>query len=294
MITIKKDKEIELIRQGGHLLGQIMKQLISEVKPGVTTGHLEEMACFLIKEAGGRPSFKGYKSDKEDKPFPTALCTSINNEVVHAPAMPSRELVSGDIITIDVGMEYPTQVLLSETGGKASSGLLSKSNPANSAGLLASEKIRRGYYTDMAVTVGVGKISRQAQKLIRITKQALMLGLEQIRPGNSLNNIGKAIEQYVKRSSEFSVVRDLVGHGVGYEVHEEPQIPNYELSYNKKIILKPGMVLAIEPMVNMGGWQVETAADGLTFITADGSLSAQFEHTVVVTEQGYEVLTNYE
>ena len=154
--------------------------------------------------------------------------------------------------------------------------------------------VRKGYYTDMAATVAVGKISRQAQKLIRATRQALVLGIEQVRPGNSLNNIGKAIEQYIKKVGSFSVVRDLVGHGVGYELHEDPQIPNYELSYNKKIILKPGMVLAIEPMINAGGWQIKVAKDGLTYITADGSLSAQFEHTILVTEQGHEVLTRYE
>ncbi|KKS33373.1 MAG: Methionine aminopeptidase [Parcubacteria group bacterium GW2011_GWC2_42_12] len=261
MITIKKANEIELLRQGGKILGQIMKRLLGEVKPGATTGHLEEMADFLIGKAGGRPSFKGFREDQNDQSFPTALCTCINDEVVHAPALPARELKSGDIITIDVGMEYPAP---------------------------------KGYYADMAVTVAVGKISREAQKLIKVTKLALARGLEQVRPGNSLNNIGKAVEQYVRRNSNFSVVRDLVGHGVGYALHEDPQIPNYELSHNKKIILKPGMVLAIEPMVNIGDSSIKTGPDGLTILTADGSLSVQFEHTVVVTEQGHEVLTKYE
>jgi methionyl aminopeptidase len=282
MITIKKDNEIDLLRQGGHILGQIMKQLLLEVKPGATTGHLEEMANLLIERADGRPSFKNFKQEESDLPFPTALCTCINNEVVHAPALPSRELKSGDIITIDVGMEYPA--FAKASAGKPSSG-----------GIFSDKTVAgRGYYTDMAATVAVGKVSRQAQKLIRATRRALELGIEQIRPGNSLNNIGKAIEQYIKRASDFSVVRDLVGHGVGYDLHEDPQIPNYELSYNKKIILKPGMVLAIEPMINVGGWQIKVAADGLTYVTADGSLSAQFEHTILVTEQGHEVLTQYE
>ncbi|MDD4901321.1 MAG: type I methionyl aminopeptidase [Patescibacteria group bacterium] len=279
MITIKKPEEIELLRQGGKILGQVMKALIAEVKPGVTTGHLEEMADFLIRQAQGRPSFKGYQSGEEDRPYPTILCTCINDEVVHAPSLPSRVLKSGDIITIDVGMEYPAYA-------KAAAG-----KPAG-AGVVGGQA-QRGYYTDMAATVAVGKVSRQAQKLIRVAKQALALGLKQIRPGNSLNNIGKAIEKYAKQNG-FSVVRDLVGHGVGYDLHEDPQIPNYDLSYNKKIILKPGMVLAIEPMVNAGDWQVKLGADGFTFSTADGSLSAQFEHTVVVTEQGYEILTKYE
>ena len=271
MITIKQKNEIELLRQGGHILGQIMKQLLSEIKPGVTTGHLEKMADFLIKEAGGRPAFKGFKQDKDDDPFPTVLCASINNEVVHAPSLPSRELKAGDIITIDIGMEYPFQ-----------------------AKITAGKHAQRGYYTDMAATAAVGKVSREAQKLIKVTKEALTRGLDQVRPGNSLSNIGKAIEQYVKRASNFSVVRDLVGHGVGYEVHEDPQIPNYELAYNKKIILKPGMVLAIEPMINVGDYSIKSGRDGMTILTADGSLSAQFEHTVVVTEEGHEIITKYE
>jgi len=270
MITIKKDNEIELLRQGGKILGQILKQLIVEVKPGVTTGHLEQMANFLIKKAGGRPSFKGFKSDKDDKTYPTALCVCINDEVVHAPSLPSRELKSGNIINIDVGMEFP---------------FYPKVSPHKFP--------KKGYYTDMAATVAVGKINREAQKLIRVTKQALALGIKQVRPGNSLNNIGKAIEQYVK-ANNFSVVRDLVGHGVGYDLHEDPQVPNYDLDCNKKIILKPGMVLAIEPMVNAGDWRVKDSSDNLTILTVDGSLSAQFEHTVLVTERGHEILTEFE
>ncbi|MFH0955656.1 MAG: type I methionyl aminopeptidase [Candidatus Falkowbacteria bacterium] len=270
MITIKKDNEIKLLRQGGKILGQILKRLIAEVKSGVTTGHLEQMADFLIKKAGGKPSFKGFKSDKDNKPHPTALCACINNEVVHAPSLPSRELKSGDIINIDVGMEFPAYA-------EASAG----------------KPVKSGYYTDMALTIAVGKVNREAQKLIRVTKQALALGIKQVRPGNSLNNIGKAIEQYVK-ANNFSVVRDLVGHGVGYNLHEDPQIPNYDLDCNKKIILKPGMVLAIEPMVNAGDGHIKDGADGLTILTADGSLSAQFEHTVLVTENGYEILTKFE
>ena len=257
MITIKNDNEIELLRQGGKILGQITKELLKEIKPGATTGHLEQMADFLITKFGGSPSFKGYKSNKNEPPFPTILCASINNEVVHAPSLPSRELKSGDIINIDIGMQY------------------------------------KGFYTDMAATAAVGKVNREAQKLIKTTKQALVKGIEQVRPGNSLNNIGKAIEQYIEASG-FSVVRDLVGHGVGYGVHEDPQIPNYDVPYNKKIILKPGMVLAIEPMINVGDWQVKDGLDGMTILTADGSLSAQFEHTVLVTATGHEILTKYE
>lgn len=274
MITIKKDNEIELLRQGGKILAQILKQLLAEVKLGTTTGHLEQMANFLINQAGGRSSFKGFKSDEDSKPYPTVLCTCINKEVVHAPSLPSRELKSGDIINIDVGMEFPAYT--PQSGVMAGKPVVSK-----------------GYYTDMAVTVAVGKVSREAQKLIRVTRQALALGIKQVRPGNSLNNIGKVIEQYVK-ANNFSVVRGLAGHGVGYALHEDPQIPNYDLAYNKKIILKPGMVLAIEPMVNAGDWRVKDGPDKFTILTADGSLSAQFEQTVLVTETGHEILTKYE
>jgi len=263
MITIKTDNEIALLRQGGKILGNMMKELLKEIKPGATTGHLEQMADFLIIKAGGRSSFKGFRAGKRDKPFPTVLCACINDEVVHAPSLPSRELKSGDIINLDVGMQYPA------SGDK------------------------QGFYTDLAATAAVGKVSRQAQRLIKTSKQALAVALEQVRPGNSLNNIGKAVERYVKTTA-FSVVRDLVGHGVGYGVHENPQIPNYDLTYNEKIILKPGMVLAIEPMINAGDFRIKDGPDGLTILTADGSLSAQFEHTVVVTETGHEILTKYE
>ena len=257
MITIKNDKEIAALRKGGKILGRIMKGLLDEIRPGTTTSQLERLAAFLIKTAGGAPSFKGYKSNKNDMPFPTVLCACVNNEVVHAPSLPPRELKSGDIISLDIGMKY------------------------------------QGLYTDMAATAAVGKVSREAQRLIKTTKQALVLAIEQVRPGNSLNNIGKTVEQYVKTTG-FSVVRDLVGHGVGYSLHEEPQIPNYRIEYSEEIILKPGMVLALEPMVNAGDWRVKDGADGLTILTADGSLSAQFEHTVLVTEKRSEILTKYE
>jgi len=264
MIIIKNKKEIAVMRQGGKILAQIMKKIVKEVKPGVTTGQLEEMACLLIKQAGARPSFLGYQSKHEQKPFPTALCASINQEVVHSPALPARQLKSGDIIGLDLGLEYPY--------GPAFCG------------------VKTGYFTDMAVTVAVGKINKEAQKLIRVTKQALNLAVRQVRPGNPLNNIGLTIEQYVKRQG-FTVVRDLVGHGVGKAVHEDPQIHNYEVALNNKIILKPGMTLAIEPMVNAGDWRIKNSQDGFSILTADESLSAHFEHTVLVTENGCEILT---
>jgi methionyl aminopeptidase len=260
MIIIKTKKEIEIIREGGKKLAVILKKIGKLIKPGVSTGILEELACELIKEAGGRPSFKGYKTMLDSKAYPTALCTSINDEVVHAPAKPARILNPGDIIGIDIGMEYPYGQDL------------------------------RGYYTDMAFTFPVGKISDRTAKLLKVTKRSLDTAIKQVRPGASLNNIGRAVQSIAEKEG-FAVVRDLVGHGVGMAVHEEPQIPNYDIGEIDNVILKPGMVLAIEPMVNAGGYRIKNSRDGFTILTADGSLSAHFEHTVAVTEKGYEILT---
>ena len=262
MITIKKKEEIKKLREGGKILAGILAEIVRGVRPGATTADLEKTACDLIEKAGGRPSFKGYQSLLDDKPFPTALCTSINNEIVHAPALPGRILKEGDIIGIDVGMEYPYK-----------------------------EGIN-GYYTDMAVTLGVGKVEKEATELMAVTREALGLAIKKIKPDNTLNDIGRAVQQFAE-SKGFSVVRELVGHGVGYDVHEEPRVPNYEVSENslENAVLKPGMVIAVEPMVNRGGWKVKTSPDDFTILTADGSLSAHFEHTIAVMEDGHLVLT---
>jgi methionyl aminopeptidase len=263
MVTRKSKKEIKILHQGGRLLAKILKQVANEIKPGVTTGHLEQLALELIKQAGGRPSFKGYKSRYDIKPYPTALCTSINDEVVHAPSLPSRRLKTGDIVSIDVGMEFPHK------------------------------QGKQGYYTDMAVTLGVGKISKEAKSLINVTRKSLEHAIKEVKPGNTLNNIGDAIESYVIKHG-FKVVRDLVGHGVGYDVHEDPHVPNYVINGKsfENIVLKPGMVLAIEPMVNVGGHEVISSnSDSFAIKTADGTLSAHFEHTVAVIEDGHLVLT---
>lgn len=263
MIITKTKKEIETMRAGGRLLAGILARLAREAKPDATTGYLEELALKLIKEAGGRPAFKGYRSMMETKPYPTALCTSINNEVVHAPSLPSRKLRSGDIIGIDVGMEYPY-----------SDG-------------------QRGYFTDMAVTVPVGKIGKEAAKLISVTKRSLEIAIAAVKPGNNLNDIGLAVENFVTGKG-LTVVRDLVGHGVGTTPHEDPQVPNFDISDGslENFVLKPGMTIAIEPMVNTGGYRIKSLPDGFTIVTADGSLSAHFEHTVAVTKDGCMVLTD--
>ena len=278
MIRYKTKKEIELIREGGRKLAAILDFLVKMAKPGITTGDLENKAVELIGKAGGRPAFKDVAMSATEV-FPTALCTSINEEIVHAPAVPPRVLNEGDIIGIDIGMEYPFHGVpqsISSSPGRP----VNKFSPGG------------GYYTDMAVTVGIGEIGEEVKKLLTVTKECLEIGIKQVKPGGTLIGIGTAIQEYAERRG-YGVVRELVGHGVGHDYHEEPQVPNYKTEDKRlgNIVLKPGLVLAIEPMVNIGGWKVKTKEDGMTIVTADGSLSAHFEHTVVVTESGVEVLT---
>lgn len=257
MVLLKTPQDIIHLKKAGHTLASVLSMVLSEVKPGVTTKHLDELAEKKIREAGCIPAFKNYKNEASDPPYPSTLCTSVNNEVVHAPAS-ERILKEGDIIGIDIGLEYR-----------------------------ADEK---SYFVDMAKTVGVGTISEQAQKLLEVTKHALDLAIQQVKPGNLVSDIAKAVQPYVEQNG-FSVVRQLVGHGVGFSLHEEPQVPNYVDGEKYDIPLTPGMVIAIEPMVNMGAAAVKTLSDGWTIVTDDDSLSAHFEHTVAITESGHEILT---
>jgi len=253
-IYLYTPKEINTIREGGRILAQILEQVSQQVKPGVSTKELDDLAEKLILERGGQVAFNGYQPASCDKPFPTTMCTSVNDEVVHAPASSSRILKDGDIIGLDIGMRY------------------------------------KGYYTDHAITVGVGKISKSAEKLIEVTKHALSLGIQQAKIGNTVYDISLAIQQYIEDNG-FSVVRALVGHGVGKQIHEEPAIPNFTHKYSKKVYLKQGMVIAIEPMINIGDYEVEIATDGFTYKTSDNSLSAHFEHTIAIGKNGGIVLT---
>lgn len=257
---IRTKEEIKIMREGGKILSSVMKTLGSKVKPGISTGELEDLACELIEKAGGRPSFKYYKISPDSDPFPTALCTSINEEIVHGPAYPSRVVKEGDILSIDIGMEYP----YSENGN--------------------------GMYTDMARTFPVGKISKEKQDLIDATRDCLDIGIKKIKANCTINDIGKAIEDYIDAKG-YSVVRDLVGHGVGRAVHEEPQIPHYYAGKEYDTKLYEGMTIAVEPMVNIGSWQVDVAEDGVTFVTRDGLPSAHFEDTMLITKNGSEILT---
>lgn len=274
MITIKTKEEIKALVAGGKILSRVLKRVVAEVKPGVNTAHLEDLACKLIEAAGGRPAFKDYEIGN-GRFFPAALCTSVNSEIVHGIPVPGRILKEGDIIGLDLGIEYPV-------------------SPATAKNFPVKNRYspNGGYFTDMAITVPVGKIDKKVKKLLAVTRKALEIGISEAKPGGTLNMLGTAIENYVVREG-FSVVRDLVGHGVGHHVHEEPEVFNYEfVSYGiRDTVLKPGMVIAIEPMVNMGRSEIKTGRDGFSLVTADGSLSAHFEHTIAITEKGKIIIT---
>ncbi|MBI2098871.1 type I methionyl aminopeptidase [Candidatus Uhrbacteria bacterium] len=254
MSMIKTAEEIEIMRQGGAILSRVLGEVVARIVPGAITLELDELAERRMREAGGEPSFKGYKTRGAKTAFPSSLCISINDEVVHAPATPSRALKEGDITGLDIGVRY------------------------------------KGYCTDMAVTIGVGKVSREAKRLMSVTRDSLMRGVSAVKPGNFVSDIGKAVQGYAEKNG-FSIVRDLVGHGVGKGVHEEPKVPNYFDEDLPPVELKPGLVIAIEPMVNVGDCEVRTLGDGWTIVTSDCSLSAHFEMTVAVTDIGYEILT---
>lgn len=261
MALIKKPDEIEKILAGCKITGEILEKLYKMVKPGMSTWEVDQAAEKMIHDAGGRPAFKGYKTHPDDTPFPSTICASINEGLVHGIAKKNAILKDGDIFTIDIGMEWPFK------------------------------KGEHGFYTDTAYTVAVGKISKENEKLLHVTQESLEAGIRAAVPGNSVADIGRAVENYVKSQGKYGIIRDLVGHGVGHAVHEDPKVPNYYDPKLEKIKLRPGMVLAIEPMVAMGDWHVKTGDDGWTIVMADGSMSAHFEHTVVITESGNIVAT---
>jgi len=276
MIYIKKSEEIEAIRQGGKILSAILNRLISEIRPGVETEYLEDLANQLIKEQGAWPAFKNYPMGGGIF-FPSSLCVSINNEVVHGAALPNRVIKNGDIVDLDIGMEWPIITELREKFNLPA-------NPHSKHG---------GFYTDMCATVGAGAISQEAKKLLKISKECLEKAIGQVKAGNKINDIARAVEGHADKYG-YGVVRDLVGHGVGYFAHEKPDVFNFEISEHspENVMLKEGMIIAIEPMINAGTWKIKMAKNNYTILTADNSLSAHFEHTVLVTKDGYEILTN--
>ena len=252
MIIIKTDSEIARLKKGGPILADILRTVAAAVKPGITTKSLDDLAYRLITEAGHKPACLNYRPDSADIPYPASLITSVNDEVVHGiPG--SRILKEGDIIALDLGLNY------------------------------------EGIYLDHAITVPVGEIKPKDKELIAVTKQALEEGIAAIAPGGTIGDIGHAIESYVK-PYRLGIVRDLSGHGVGREIHEDPYVPNYGKK-GKGDKLVPGMVIAIEPMLTRGSEDVVLLKDGYTLVTSDKSRSAHFEHTVLITEEGAEILT---
>jgi methionyl aminopeptidase len=250
-IEQKTAKEIEKMRIAGKVVGEILEKLSEIIKPGVTTKYIDEFSEKYIRKLKMTPAFLGVPGSRY--PFPASACVSINNEVVHGIPNASRVLKSGDIVSVDLGVFY------------------------------------EGYYGDAARTYAVGSISDTAANLLKITELSLQKGIEKALSGNRLGDVSNAV-QVVVEDAGFSVVRDFVGHGIGRNLHEEPQIPNYGKA-GIGVKLLPGMVLAIEPMVNEGSYEVCMLDDDWTVVTKDGSLSAHFEHTVAITENGYEILT---
>ncbi len=254
MIVRKTAAELDKMRAAGLWVHQILVKLRELAREGVTTLDLEVTAEKMMREAGARPACKGYYTQAAGSKYPFVLCTSLNEEIVHGMPSAKRVLKPGDIVSIDTGVEL------------------------------------NGYYGDSAITVGIGEVSPETKKLMQVTEEALELAIEKARLGNRLFDVCGTIEQHVTRNG-FSVVREFVGHGIGTQLHEEPQVPNYVDKRNENPRLKEGMVLAIEPMVNAGKPESRVLRDRWTAVTRDGSCSAHFEHCVAVTENGPWVLT---
>lgn len=256
MIIIKTKEEIEILRAGGKRLATILNKVKEKVAPGVSAKELDEYAEYLIREAGDIPAFLNYKPEGVSIPYPASLCVSLNDEVVHGIPSKDKILKEGDIVSIDLGLKH------------------------------------KGMFTDMAMTVPVGIVSPQSTKLMESTKRALEAGIDAIAPGATVGDIGHAIESFVRSLGvgKYGIVEVLSGHGVGRAIHEDPYIPNFGKKGTGAKLL-PGMVIAIEPMLNNGTKHVIVDNDEYTFRTKDGKKSAHFEHTVLVTENGAEILT---
>jgi methionyl aminopeptidase len=250
VISLKSPREIDIMRRANVIVAEVLQELKRRVAPGVTTLDLDAIAEEMTLKRNAIPAFKGYSV--AGRVYPCSLCASINEEIVHG--IPSRRaLREGDIIGLDYGVIY------------------------------------EGFYGDSALTVGVGKVSEEAQRLMDVTERSLYLGIEQLHEGKRLGDLGAAVQK-VAESAGFSVVRAFVGHGIGKRLHEEPPVPNYG-DPERGLRLKEGMVLAIEPMVNIGGYEVEIKEDGWTAVTKDGSLAAHFEHSVAITKDGPYILS---
>ena len=256
MIRLKTPEEIKILREGGMRHAEILSLLGKLVKPGVSTLILEEEALRLIKEGSDEPAFLGYQPEGAKRVFPAALCVSINDEIVHGiPNEAKRIIREGDVVSLDLGL------------------------------------VHKGLITDAAITVPAGAIDDESRKLIEVTKKALEEGVRNAKSGNKVGDIGAAISAVVRQSG-FTLASGLTGHGVGFEVHEDPLVPNFG-SKGVGEELVPGMVIAIEPMVNIGKPSIKVASDGYTIKTRDGSRSAHFEHTVAIIDKGNIILTSW-
>jgi methionyl aminopeptidase len=254
MIIRKSASEIEKMRRAGLLVHEVLKALEPLVQEGASTWDLEVAAERMFADAGAKPAFKGYYVPAAQAKFPFVLCTSVNEEIVHGMPNPKRKFRKGDVVSIDTGASLD------------------------------------GYFGDSAVTVPVGEVKPQVQRLLDVTRESLELGIQQAREGNRLFDISGAIQRHVEANG-FSIVREFVGHGIGTSLHEEPQVPNYVDRRQENPRLKAGMVLAIEPMVNQGKPGSKVLSDRFTAVTEDGGYSAHFEHIVAVTGNGPQVLT---
>jgi methionyl aminopeptidase len=255
MIHRKTDSEIEVMRESNQVVSDVHRLLMPLIKPGVRVSELDAIAEEFIRAQGALPAFKGYSSgSKSIPPFPATLCVSVDDEVVHG--IPSdRILREGEIVSVDVGAE------------------------------------KNGFFGDGAMTLPVGAVDAEKLRLLRVTKESLYRGIAQALPGNRLHDVSAAIQEHVEANG-FSVVRDLVGHGIGRKLHEDPPVPNFGRK-GMGPLLEAGMTLAIEPMVNYGGFKVKIDANGWTVRTSDGAPSAHFEHTVVITNDEAEILTRH-
>jgi methionyl aminopeptidase len=254
VIVRRSAVELEKLRRSGLLVYKILQDLKSMVKEGITTQDLEIAAERMIQEAGAKPAFKGYYSQAAGTKYPFVLCTSVNEEIVHGMPSSKRKLKQGDILSIDTGVQLD------------------------------------GYFGDSAITVPVGEVNESVKRLLKVTEESLELAIDRVRAGNRLFDVSGTVENYVV-SNGFSIVREFVGHGIGTSLHEEPQIPNYVDRRGENPRLKPGMVLAIEPMVNAGTPDTRVLSYKWTSVSRDGSYSAHFEHMVAVTENGPWVLS---
>jgi methionyl aminopeptidase len=246
-IKIKSEDDLKLMRPAGWVAGKVLDDIAAFIQPGLTTRQVDEFASERIRSYGGKSAFLGYRN------YPCYTCLSVNDTVVHGMAS-DRELQFGDIVSVDVGVNY------------------------------------KGFIGDTARTVAVGGCSVLAQRLLDVTEQSLYLGIAQARPGNRVVDISVAVQQYVEENG-YSVVREFVGHGVGRTMHEDPQVPNFDEGRKDSPKLRRGMTIAIEPMVNVGRPEVKILKDGWTVVTQDGSLSAHFEHSVLITDGEPEILT---